>query len=334
MLKKIKRTVRRTLVYLLPIKLLVALVRIFTDFNKKKRRTLKLIPALKPLESKNSPRYIVSLTSYGKRLNATAPYTIITFFNQSVKPDKIVLWVAHGDKENIPKILWEFREIGLEIRFCEDIMSYKKIIPALQEYPEDCIITADDDVYYPENWLERLITLHEENPNKIICHRAHGIKVDTNRDPLSYKEWDRWIEPDVYRARKPAPRRRPETVFPTGAGGVLYPPKCFHKDVADKELFMKLAPRADDIWLWAMAVINKGYFGAESPYVIVPDGYSENLQFVEPEQQESSLWSYNVLKNGNDSQLKAVIGHFPQIKEVLGKIEPKRRAIVRKRKPG
>jgi hypothetical protein len=322
MLKKIKRFIRRTLLYLLPVNLLVALVRVTTDFDKKKRRMLQLVPQIKPLEGKNSPRYIVSLTSYGKRLSATAPYTVITLLHQSVKPDKVVLWVGHDDKDNIPEILWELEEKGLELRFCDDLMSYTKIIPSLLEFHEDYIITADDDVYYPENWLERLVTLSEERPNKIICHRAHGIKVDKNRAALPYKKWDRWIEPAAYFALRgrSVPRHRPEAVFPTGVGGVLYPPGCFHKDVADKELFMKLAPRADDIWLWAMAVINKEYFGGESPYVVIPGGYSENLQFVEPEQQESALWSYNVRKHGNDTQFTAVVEHCPQIKEVLGRI--------------
>jgi hypothetical protein len=120
-----------------------------------------LIPTLKPLEAKNSPRYIVSLTSYGKRLRMTAPYAIITLLNQSVRPDKIVLWVGHGDKENIPAIMNRLTKKGLEIRFCEDVKSYTKLVPALREFPEDCIITSDDDIYYPKNWLKLLKRYHE-----------------------------------------------------------------------------------------------------------------------------------------------------------------------------
>ncbi|MDR0311290.1 MAG: glycosyltransferase [Acidobacteriota bacterium] len=298
-------------------------------FDNKKQETLAKIALIKPLEDRNSPKYIVSLTSYGKRLADTAPYAIITLFNQSVKPDKIILWVAHNDKENVPAVLKQLTEKGLEIRFCEDLKSYKKLIPALLEFPEDYIITADDDVYYPQNWLEQLIFEHSKNPKKIICHRAHGIKVDENHNPISYNNWDFCIEPGLYfsnvyaSSEKSAPRHLLESVFPTGVGGALYPPYCFYKEITNKKLFTRLAPNADDIWFWAMAVINKEYFGKESPYIVVRDGYSQNLQNIEPEQTQggNALWNYNS-QGGNDEQLKAVIEHFPQIGKVLGKIAP------------
>jgi hypothetical protein len=249
------------------------------------------------------------LTSYGERLTETAPYAIATLLNQSVKPDRIILWVAYKDKEKIPDVFQKLTEKGLEIRFCEDIKSYKKLIPALHEFPEDCIITADDDVYYPQNWFEQLIALHKYNPDKVICHRAHGMKVDYNHNLLPYEKWDSCIN------------NQSQPIFPTGAGGILYPPRCFYKEITNKELFMKLAPKADDIWFWAMAVLNKEYFGEESPYVVVENGYSRNLQTIEPEQEQdgNALCNYN-FQGGNDKQLEAVIEYFPQIRHLLLKI--------------
>jgi hypothetical protein len=289
----------------------------------KQLAALERIPALKPLSPQNEPRYIVSLTSYGKRLTDTAPYAIVTLFEQTVQPDKIILWVADEDKDKIPGVMQKLEKKGLEIRFCEDLKSYKKLIPALQEFPEDYIITADDDVYYPENWLEQLITLHKENPKKIICHRAHGIKVDDNHNPTPYKEWDYCIEPgkffaDVTTSKKEKiPAHSPQTPFPTGVGGVLYPPKCFHNEILNKELFTKLAPHNDDIWFWAMAAMNKKYFAGESPYAVVPNGYSKELQLVDPATEQQGLWTYNISEDGNDKQIKAVIEHFPQIRDYL-----------------
>jgi glycosyltransferase involved in cell wall biosynthesis len=282
-----------------------------------KKETLDLIPTLKLLESKNSTKYIVSLTSYGKRLTDTAPYAIVTLLNQSVKPDKIILWVANEDEEKIPQIMEELTQKGLEIRFCEDIKSYKKLIFALETFPDDYIITADDDVYYPENWLEQLIAEHEKHPEKIICHHAHGIKVDENCNLLPYSQWDCYIKRKDY-------FNKLEVIFPVGVGGILYPPKCFNKDIANEELFMKLAPQADDIWFWAMAVTNKEYFGKESPCILIENGYSRNLQIIEPEQDQgkNALWNYNHSQGGNDKQFKAVIEHYPQIREYLNKIKP------------
>jgi len=277
---------------------------------------MEKIPAL---QSKETPQYIVSLTSYKKRLTDTAPRAIATLFNQTVQPNKIVLWVTNEDKKNVPQIMEKFIEKGLEIHFCEDIKAYKKLIPALQEFPNDYIITADDDIYYPQNWFEQLMVEHKKNPNKIICHRAHGIEVDKNHNLLPYKKWDICIEPSVYFDNS----YQLQSIFPTGGAGTLYPPRCFYKDVFNKELFMKLTPMADDIWFWAMAILNKEYFGEESPYIVIENGYSRNLQDIEPDQQQNgnALLNYN-LQGGNDQQLKAVIEHYPQIKEFLGKIEP------------
>ena len=262
----------------------------------------------------NSPRYIVSLTSFGKRLADTAAYAVNTLLNQSVKPDKIILWVANEDKENVLPILENLTAKGLEIRFCKDIKSYKKIIFALEEFPDDYIITADDDVYYPQNWLEQLLNEHKKNSRKIICHRAHGIRTNENGEPLQYLQWCHFVKPDG---------RFSANVFPTGVGGILYPPKCFYKDVVNENLFMKLAPKADDIWLWAMAVINKEYFGDESPYIIVKNGYSRNLQDIDRQQKQgdNALRNYNFM-GGNDKQLKAVIEQYPQIRKYLQKIKP------------
>jgi glycosyltransferase involved in cell wall biosynthesis len=278
-----------------------------------KRQTLNLISTLKPLELPKNPQYIVSLTSYGKRLKDTAPYAIISLFNQNLRPDRIILWVARNDSEKIPPIMEKLQEKGLDIIFCEDVKSYKKLIPALEIFPDDYIITADDDLYYPQNWFEQIMTEHKKNPKKIICHRVHGIKGIENKNLLPYNEWDFCQNPNFAKR-----------IFPTGGAGALYPPKCLHKDITNKELFMKLAPHADDVWFWAMAVINKEYFGEESPYIVIENGYSLDLQEIEPKQTRkgNALVNYNVSQNGNDKQLKAVIEHYSQILEYLKKIEP------------
>ena len=314
---------------LLPSKLNYILARI--PIYIKKRQTLRLLPSLVPLENKKSLLYIVSLTSYGKRLSDTAPLAIITLLNQSVKPDKVILWVANEDQKNIPKILKKLIIKGLEIRYCEDIKSYKKLIPAIEFFPDAHVITADDDIYYPYNWLEQLIALHEQHPRKIICQRAHGIKVDENFNLFPYIKWDGCIEPDQYFAgdfetrMQSTSRRQMQSVFPTGGAGALYPPCCLHKNATNRDLFTRLAPHADDVWFWAMAVINKEYFGEESPYIVVTDGCTRIPQSIDPkhEQDDRALMNYNASKGGNDRQIEAVIDYFPEIKEnVLKKLFP------------
>jgi len=327
----LKKIIKHILIFILPKKLQDALKKIRTRIlvNRKKRQMINLVSTLKPLEDKDSPRYIVSLTSYGKRIVDSAPYAIVTLLNQVVKPNKIVLWVAYEEKKNIPSIMNRLVEKGVEIRFCEDIKSYKKLIFALQEFPEDYIITADDDLYYPKNWFEQLIVEHKKNPKKIICHRASKIKVDEYHNPLPYIKWVSYIEPNSYFADALVLQGQcilkqgfERGVFPTCGAGALYPPHCLYKEITNKKLFTKLSPYADDIWFWAMAVINKEYFGNESPFVVIPNGYSQNLHYIDPEDQNNNaLWNYNISDNGNDRQLKAIIDYFPKIRDVLEKIE-------------
>ncbi|MCL2793162.1 MAG: glycosyltransferase family 2 protein [Spirochaetaceae bacterium] len=311
LIAEFKRLIKQILKFFLPVKLWTRLRQIYV--NHKKRQIFSLIPRLKPLEIKNSPQYIVSLTSCGNRLTDTAPFAIITLLNQRVKPDRIILWVANEDKTNIPQGMEKLTEKGLEIRFCEDIKAHKKLIPALENFPEDYIVIADDNVYYTKTWFELLMAEHKKNPKKIICHRAHGIRVDENHNLLPYTQWGFDIEPSMVYEHTFVSQggyHTSESVFPAGAGGILYPPKCFCKDVANKELFMNLAPHTTDIWFWAMTVINKEYFGEEPPYIVVENKSSWNLQNIEPEQIPSE----------NDRQIKAVIEQYPQIKEVLKKI--------------
>ena len=293
----------------------------YININYKKRKTLHLLRSINVIHhNENTPKYIISLTSFKERLSTTAPYAIITMFNQSIKPDKIILWVAYEDKKNVPDILYKLVEKGLEIRFCEDLKSHKKLIPSLIEFPDDNIIIADDDVYYPYNWFEQLVLIHKNNPKNIICHRVHGIKVDDNHNPLPYKNWDKGIDPNVYFINNSR-----HMVFPTGVGGVLYPPHCLFNDITNKELINKLSPNSDDVWFWSMAVINKEYFGEDSPYIIIPHGFAKVMpHLIEPNEKRKGfvLNQLNETKYGKDYFIKSIINHYPQIKEVFNKIQP------------
>jgi hypothetical protein len=233
---------------------------------------------------KESPLFIVTLTSYGKRVEDTAPYAIWSLFEQSTKPDKIILWLGEEswNPNNIPQLLKTEMEMGLEIKFCEDIKSYKKLNFALQEFPDDILIIVDDDAYYPKDWLEKLLRTHRENPEKICCHRAHTIKKG-----LPYNKW-KW---------KSAEEDNAELLFPTGIGGVLYPPNSL--DTSRLNEIMRLAPQADDIAYWAMAKL-KG-----TKHVLVKNGYFE-FALVNGIDEEDSLMIKNREQGENDLQFKAI----------------------------
>lgn len=165
---------------------------------------------------KREKQIIVSLTSYPERMYALK-YTLYSLLRQSLKPDKVILWLAceqyPNREQDISDEILIAQEWGLSIVWCEDIKFYKKLIPAMKMYPNDIIVTADDDIYYPENWLELLYNSYMKNPECIHSHRAHCVGVaDKHIEP--YSAWEKEV----------VSVERPYRVFPTSGSGVLYPP--------------------------------------------------------------------------------------------------------------
>ena len=123
---------------------------------------------------------VVSLTSFP----AAAPYAakaIQSVINGSVTPDRIVLYLtfAQFGTEGIPEELTRMAEQNpvFEIRnYDTDIRSYRKLIPALRDFPDAVIVTIDDDVAYHPNMLRDLLRLHDELPEAVIAHRAKLMK--------------------------------------------------------------------------------------------------------------------------------------------------------------
>ena len=185
---------------------------------------------------------IVSLTSYPPRFPALH-LSLRCLLNQSVRPDRVVLWIAHDDFSALPREVLELRSRGLEIRATPDLRSFKKIIPALTAFPGAFIATADDDTFYPHRWLESLVRSYSPQDRRIPCGRVHRIVVHEDGTPLPYIAWRHGI-----RDHRPS-----QLNFATGVGGVLFPPNSLHPDVVRADLFLRLCPTSDDAWLYWMA---------------------------------------------------------------------------------
>lgn len=251
---------------------------------------------------------IISLTSFPQRMYEIH-FTLYSLLTQSLKPSKVILWLGKEQFPNleadIPEKVLKLKENGLTIGWTNNMYSYTKLVPTLREYPNNIVVTADDDIYYENDWLEKLIKAHEQNPDDIICHRAHRIKL--NKHGIApYKKWQKQIKGT----------KASYLNFLTGVGGVLYPANCLHKDVLNEELFTEIAPKADDVWFWAMALLN----GTKS---FVPKNRIKELTYVNPERErglttEITLFSSNK-KGGNDLQIEKVINHYPQLLKILEK---------------
>ncbi len=246
----------------------------------------------------DDPRTVVSLTTYPARLGI-AHYTIGTLMRQRVKPDAIHLWLSADELSpaDLPRTLRRMQRRGLRITFVEgNIRSYKKLIYALEAYPEATIITADDDCLYPRGWLAMLLDGARRHPGEVVCLRGHRIKVDSDGHVRPYRE---------FLDNNKAPHAMPEdfNLMPTGVGGVLYPPRSLDGVVTDRDLFMRLAPTADDIWFKACSMLA----GRKSVRCTDRNITARDTSSI---LGKNGLWYSNLLDNANDPQLKAVFDHF------------------------
>lgn len=263
------------------------------------------------LNSRNrDTKIIVSLTSFPERINEVK-FTIYSLLNQKLKPDGLVLWLASDEfknkEEDLPVSLLNLTKNGLSIRWYEkNIKSYKKLIPSLKSFPNSIIVTADDDIFYPENWLFDLFKEHKIHPLDVICTRSRKIFINEDNTIAEYNKW------------KISKNEEKSSFFNffTGAGGVLYPPNSLDERVLNEELAMELCPSTDDIWFWAMTVLNG------RKIKLIKNNLS-SLTFLNPFRElnlnnQKALWKVNVGNNENDIQIKILFEKFPELTKILG----------------
>jgi len=238
---------------------------------------IKEVDELGVTEEKRTPKLIVSLTTFPGRIN-TVYKTISTLLQQTVKPDEVVLWLADEQFPNreLPENLTRLQQFGLSIKWCEDIRSFKKLVPSLREFPNDTIITADDDIFYPNNYVESLYQEHLKNPDVIIANRAFVIKKKQNKYSINARNY-------AYN-KTYLPHYTNE--FMTGYGS-LFPPNSLHTDVLRSDIFMEMMPTNDDVWFWGMAVRNN------TKIKVNKNGYKLRL-IIDRSVQDCGLWKLNM----------------------------------------
>ncbi|MGY5352561.1 zinc-binding alcohol dehydrogenase [Wenyingzhuangia sp. IMCC45533] len=195
-------------------------------------------------QRKNTIPIIVSFTTIESRLSKVH-ITLRSLLNQTASPEKILLWVNSDLKNKIPKQLLNLTGDIFEIKFTHLHCSHKKLIHTIEQYPTRVIITCDDDFIYNAKWLETTYKEHLKFPNYIIGNQTRNILYDENGQLLNYKNWK-------HRIKNP----NPKLILPIGANGVLYPPNVLYKELNNEKLFLKLAPKADDLWFKSMSLIN------------------------------------------------------------------------------
>ena len=161
--------------------------------------------------------------------------------------DRIVLWLGKeqfpSGLEDVPEEIRAFSHHNIhpiEFRFIQDTRSFTKLIPALETFPDETVITVDDDVAYAPQTIDVLKRAHAQNPTAIFAHAISDVY-------RSHGEWRRTSGTHGFLAY-PQPLR-----MMLGIGAVLYPPGSLEASVTDKRLYQRLCPTNDDIWFWYCA---------------------------------------------------------------------------------
>ncbi|MST56358.1 glycosyltransferase [Pyramidobacter sp. SM-530-WT-4B] len=240
-------------------------------------------------------KIVISLTSYPKRIKDVAG-VLETIFRQSRKADEIVLWLAEEQfpkKENdLPDNLRKLvDQRKMTVRWiAEDLRPHKKYFWALPSYPDDIVITIDDDLIYPSDMIDSLFVSYLIYPRAVSAMRAHLIVIN---EALEIEPYNNWILETDHCRYRPCMQ-----LLSTNGAGTLFPPGIMRKnELYNSDAIKDTCLNADDLWLKAMQL-------CENVPVVVAHKY-KSLQYV-PDSQEEALAHDNMTMCQNDVQLRKI----------------------------
>ena len=219
----------------------------------------------KPIfECKNNPRLyadqnkdhnqslppLISFTTISSRIDRIEK-TVSSLAKQTSKVHSINLYISsepylidEGIRPDNP-ILKGIAAMGVNIYQVPNIGPYRKQIPLIIQLnsaaasPRTPFITIDDDVIYPSDIIERLITALETS-EAVIAHRGREIRFDSGK-LCAYKSFP------------PPSERSSFSNIGTGKNGIAYRLGYFPTNPLDFVGHI-IAPTADDIWCkWAIS---------------------------------------------------------------------------------
>ena len=228
---------------------------------------------------------VLSMTTQPHRLELVH-YAIESIARGTRKPSRLHLWITDEKSYfHLPSTLQRLKARGLEIHLTDELGPHTKFHPYVDRETAFAapLVTADDDVIYPEDWLEQLIRAYEANPSAIHCFRAHRMRVANGRT-TPYNSW------------APCEDTRPSHLnFITGVSGVIYPPEyLLHLKQSGTE-FTRCCPHSDDIWLTVVAL--------RAGFKIAQLDDSPRLFTTIPKSQTKRLFDLNVVLGENQVQL-------------------------------
>lgn len=262
--------------------------------------TRLMLGQFRAFQGNDASNLVVSLTSFPARIDDVW-ITIESIFQQDYKPSRVVLVLAEPEfpGRKLPASIERQVARGLEVLWVpQNTRSYKKLLPVREKYPDSYVVTFDDDIIYEPWRLGQLMTQSEKYPKSVIGFRGREVALLANACFQPYMEWSL--------ADEASP---PYGTLLTGVGGILYPPEVLEASMLfDIESAQALAPTADDIWFWAVAL--------HSGVPVRCLGYQEHIA-IRLNDIDNSLQKINCDQGRNDKQLEAVASAY----NLWGKIQ-------------
>lgn len=237
---------------------------------------------------------IVSLTSFPPRID-NVWQVVECMLRQTVLPSKVFLWLSKEQfpsMDSIPLSLRERQNDIFKIRLVdEDLRSHKKYYYVFNENPDKMIVLIDDDLYYPGDMLESLVNEYKRTPNSVICRYGYVMEYGKDNELKEYSSWKSTLG-----------ACSSNHFFFGSGGGTLIVPSFLYKDYNNRNLFEKLTPLADDIWLNAMVKLAGLKIIKLDSGLLCPI-FNKN---------STPLSRLNVLENQNDKQIKSISEYYKE----------------------
>lgn len=244
--------------------------------------------------AKENEPIIISLTSFPKRIH-TLHLVIECLLRQTYINKRVILWLSKNQFPSceIPVNLVPLCNRGLEVYFVEgDIRSHKKHYYVFNQFRDNLIFLVDDDLFYPSYIVEKSYEIYKKQGGHklVVANYGRRINYSSNGEFQRYNTW------------KIAYGNSKDMFFGSGGGTLIRPVDLF-SDVSNKNLFLKLTPLADDIWLNAMARLGGNKIIVTDNYYPMPVHIDNNEKLCTENMGENNM---------NDQQLNNIQEYYLQ----------------------
>lgn len=192
-------------------------------------------------------KVIISMTTIPcrqERLKAN----INSILEQSYIFDKLIINVDDNLSNEEYEFYNNFSEIDKRIVINKSDAKWRscnKLLPTLKLYPDEVIITCDDDIYYPIDCFKELIDQYNKTPDCIIAHEVNPIIINND---FTYV--------DVFNGYDIKLKQKEYGKYLSNC--CLFPPHVFdNTDLFDYEKMMECTNGThDELWFWVNSMLN------------------------------------------------------------------------------